>query len=72
MTSSAPAGRSVLLQPRRYRPFGLPVSMAQFTTLPSEPFTSMWIQACGLDHTMFVTIPRSVMGLLASYSAANE
>jgi hypothetical protein len=49
-----------------------PVSQAHFTTLPSLPFTSMYIQACGLDHFISMTLPVSFRGLFASYSAENE
>src|SRR5580658_9177831 len=31
----------------------------------------MWIQACGLIHSILVTVPRNLMGLLESNSAAN-
>src|SRR5690242_1839920 len=45
---SAPGGSESLVNPSRYRLFGLPPSIIQVTGLPSSPLTSMWIQECGL------------------------
>ena len=41
----------------------------QATAFPSGPSTSMWIQQCGLIHSIFVTLPFSVTGLVPSNSA---
>ena len=38
-----------LVKPRRNSTFGVPASNAQFSTLPSGFFTSMWSQTCGLS-----------------------
>src|SRR5581483_10765360 len=66
-------GRSeFLLNPRRRSAFGAPASIIQLSTLPSGFFTSRWIQACGLIHSIEVTVPVIFTGFCASYSAAKE
>src|SRR5262245_45135734 len=65
-------GSEFLFQPRRSSAFGAPPSTAQVSTFPSGPFTSMWIQECGLLHSILMTVPLIVTGLFASNSAANE
>jgi hypothetical protein len=61
MASWVPAGIDILFSPRRRREFGAPHSIAQLDTLPSAPFTSMWIHEWG----------RRLTGLFASNSAEN-
>ena len=39
--TSLPIGKSVFRRPRRTSAFGAPASIAQLTTLPSGPVTSM-------------------------------
>ncbi len=60
-----------LLIPCRNRLFGDPASIIQFSTVPSGFFTAMCIQACGLIHSIFVTVPVNLTGFLASNSEAN-
>src|SRR5919109_425626 len=72
MTTSAPTGRSSRLHRRRYSPAGAAVSSSHVTTLPSGIFTSTYRCPCGFDQSMRLIVPRSVIGLLASYCAANE
>jgi hypothetical protein len=55
--------------PLRCSVFGVPPSTIQISLFPSAALFSMWIQACGLIHSIFVTGPRSVTGALASNSA---
>src|SRR6267378_138298 len=69
---SMPGGSEFLFQPRRSSAFGAPPSTAQRSTFPSGPFTSMWIQECGLLHSILTTVPFILTGLFASNSAANE
>src|SRR5438874_11097317 len=71
MNISVPAGSEFFVQPRRNRAFGAAASIIQGVTLPSSPLTSMWIHACGLVHSIFVTVPSNLTGLFASNSAAN-
>src|ERR1019366_1783338 len=66
-----PAVTEALVTPRRSSVLGLPHSTIQLVTLPSASFTSMWIQAWGLIHSILVTVPRSFTGLLPSNSAVN-
>ena len=51
--------------------FGVPPWIIHRLTAPSAFFTSMWIQAWGLIHSIFVTVPCSLIGRLASNSAEN-
>src|SRR3982751_2393607 len=69
---TVPGSSDCLLKPRRSRAFGAPASTIQLSTLPSGFFTSMWIQACGLIHSIDVTVPVIFTGFPASYSAAKE
>src|SRR5688572_25246764 len=69
---SVPAGSESRFQPRRIKAFGAPPSTIQVVTVPSAFLTSMWIHECGLIHSIFFTVPRSLTGFLASNSAANE
>src|SRR5690606_4340760 len=71
-TISVPGGSDLLVQPRRNRAFGAPPSIIHFSTSPDSVVTSRWIHECGLIQSIFVTVPLSVTGLLASNSAANE
>src|SRR3954469_21995940 len=50
--------------------FGVPPSIihSPVAVLPSIFSTSMWIQACGLTHSVLLTLPSSLSGLLASNS----
>src|SRR6186713_1973798 len=50
---------------------GAAASIIQRVTFPSVPFTSMWIHACGLIQSIFVTVPLSFTGFVESNSAAN-
>jgi len=59
------------VKPRRRRVFGVPNSIIHSSRLPSGLFTSMWIHAWGLIHSIFVTVPFRITCFLASYSAAN-
>src|SRR5262245_2769463 len=68
---STPTGSEFLLKPRRSSAFGAPPSIIQLSTFPSGCFTSMWIHEWGLIHSIFVTVPLSLIGLLASNSAEN-
>src|ERR1700691_3194113 len=72
MRISVPGGSALFVKPRRRSAFGLPPSTIQATTLPSGPLTSIWIQECGLIHSISVTVPRNLTGLAGSNSAANE
>jgi hypothetical protein len=67
-----PTGSEAFVKPRRSRAFGAPASIIQLSTLPSGFFTSMWIHACGLIHSMVVTVPVNFTAFDASYSAAKE
>ena len=67
---TVPSGREFLLTPRRNKVFGVPPSIIHCSMMPSGLFTSIWIQAWGLIHSTFVTVPCSLMGLFASNSAA--
>src|SRR5439155_17208108 len=69
---SVPAGREFFVKPRRIRALGFPVSTSQLSILPSGFFTSRWIHAWGLIHSILVTVPLSVIGWAESNSAANE
>src|SRR5262252_9860613 len=71
MTISVPGTSDSLVNPRRNRTFGVPASIAQFTTLPSAFFTSTCSQVWGLTHSIFVIVPLKFTGLFASNSAAN-
>src|SRR5437762_5676812 len=66
-----PTGRELLFHPRRNNWFGAPISTFQPTDFPSASLTSMYTQECGLIHSIFVTDPFKVTGLLASNSAEN-
>src|SRR5579862_9591593 len=68
---SVPTSRDRLVNPRRSMILGLPHSTIQLVTVPSGFFTSMWIHACGLIHSMSVTLPSSLIGLRWSNSAWN-
>src|ERR1700682_5724310 len=68
---SVPGRRESLVNPRRNRTFGVPASIAQFTTVPSVFFTSTCNQVWGLTHSIFVIVPLKFTGLFASNSAAN-
>src|SRR2546430_1304060 len=67
-----PAGSEFFVNPRRISAFGAPASIIHSTGFPSDPFTSIVIQGCGLIHSIFVTVPSSRTGRLASNSAENE
>src|SRR5438270_544404 len=69
-TTSVPGSRDSLVNPRRNRTFGLPASMAQFSTVPSAFFTSTCNQVWGFTHSIFVIVPLKLTGLFASNSAA--
>src|SRR6202140_312483 len=69
---TVPANSDCLLKPRRSSALGAPASTIQFSTLPSGFLMSMWIHACGLIHSIEVTVPVNFTGFWASYSAANE
>src|SRR5262245_19359170 len=70
---SVPSVSEFLFQPRRSNAFGAPPSTIQRSTFPvAGSFTSMWIQECGLIHSIFTTVPRSLTGRFASNSAAKE
>src|SRR6185503_143624 len=69
---SVPGRSEFLFQPRRRSAFGAPPSTIHCSVFPSGVLTSMWIQECGLIHSIFVTTPRSLTGFFASNSAANE
>ena len=64
-----PGSSEFLVKPRRTSEFGGPPSTIHFSMVPSGSVTSMWIQACGLIHSISVTVPSSWIGLLASNSA---
>src|ERR1700686_1885304 len=68
---SVPGSKDSFLNPRRNRTLAVPASMAQFITVPSEPFTSTCSQVWGVTHSVFVIVPLKVTGLFASNSAAN-
>ncbi len=59
------------MNPRLNSALGGPPSIIQRSTVPFGFFTSMWIQVCGLIHSIFATVPFSLIGLFASNSAAN-
>ena len=59
------------VKPRLNRALGGPPSIIQLSTVPSGFFTSMWFHVWGLIHSIFVTVPFNVIGLVASNSAAN-
>src|SRR6266849_4606279 len=67
-TISVPNAKSVFRKPRLISAFGGPNSTAQFTTVPSEPFTSMKIHPWGFDHSIFVSDPFKVIGCFSSNS----
>src|SRR5579864_5184141 len=67
---SVPGSRDSLVNPRRNRTFGVPASMAQFSTEPSSFFTSTCSQVWGLTHSILVIVPLKFTGLFASNSAA--
>src|SRR5262249_30243657 len=69
---SSPTFMVFRVQPWRMRPFGLPISIPQLTVLPSAPDTSMKKYVWGFCHSILVTMPLRVSGLVASNSAANE
>src|ERR1700681_4656818 len=69
---TVPARSDCLLKPRRSSALGAPASTIQLSTLPSGFLMSMWIHACGLIHSIDVTVPVNFTGFWASYSAANE
>jgi len=56
---SVPTAREFFVKPRLSSVFGVPPSIIHFSTVPSGFFTSMWIHACGLIHSIFVTVPVS-------------
>ncbi len=58
----SPGFRELLDQPRLIRAFGLPVSKSQDVTVPPSSFTSRMKCACGFVHSIFATVPVSVMG----------
>src|SRR6185436_6946950 len=68
---SVPAGREFLSTPRRSRVLGVPPSIIHSTVLPLESLTSMWIHVWGLIHSTLVTVPRRLIGWVASNSDAN-
>src|SRR5262249_21722613 len=70
-TISVPGTNDSLVNPRRNRTFGVPASIAQFTTVPSGCFTSICNHVWGLTHSIFVIVPLKFTGLFASNSAAN-
>jgi hypothetical protein len=57
--------------PARSSVLGVPPSTIQLVVWPLAPGTAMCTQACGLIHSMRVTLPRSRTGALPSNSAAN-
>src|SRR5207302_2885619 len=68
---SRPGDKVSLVNPRRNRTFGVPASIAHFTSVPSGCFTSTCSQQWGLIHSIFVIVPVKFTGLFASNSAAN-
>src|SRR5436309_11312475 len=70
--TDSPTLRELRDQPRLIKPAGGPSSTSQLTILPLLSLTSMWKRAWGLIHSIFVTGPVIVFGLLRSYCAANE
>src|SRR5713226_9458815 len=68
---SVPGSKDSLVNPRRNSTFGVPASIAHFTTVPSGFLTSTCNQVLGLTHSIFVIVPLKFTGLLASNSAAN-
>src|SRR5690349_15652887 len=69
---SVPGSSDCLVNPRRTSVFGVPLSIIHSVVVPSAFFTLIWIQECGLIHSILITVPFRVMGCLASYSAENE
>ena len=69
---SVPACTGRDVKPRRSSVVGDTALDHPLVVLPSAFLTSMWIHECGLIHSIFVTVPCSVIGLFASNSAANE
>src|SRR5258708_1218036 len=67
-----PSGSEFLFQPLRRRTPGAPPSTIQCSTAPSGFSTSIYSQVCGLDHSIFTTLPSSLSGLLESNSAEKE
>src|SRR6266853_1211045 len=70
-TISVPGIKESLVNPRRNRTFGVPASIAQFTTVPSGFFTETCSQVWGLTHSIFEIVPLKFTGLFASNSEAN-
>src|SRR6516165_12276765 len=67
---SVPGSRDSLVNPRRKSTFGVPASIAQFSTEPSAFFTSTCSQVWGLTHSILLMVPLKFTGLFASNSAA--
>src|SRR5439155_25419524 len=64
-------GRSFFVKPRRSSVFGVPPSIIHRVIVPSAFFTSTWIHEWGLISSTFATVPRNLIGCLASNSAVN-
>ena len=58
-------------QPSRVSELGLASSKLQLVTVLSWLTTSMKKRACGLVHSIFVTVPLNVTTLFSSYSEEN-
>ena len=72
MVTWSPTFKESFVQPFRVSVLGGPPSHCHSCTVPSLLVTSMYTQMCGFAHSMLVTAPFSVTGLLASNSAAKE
>src|SRR5215469_8132583 len=71
MMTSSPAGKVVLVTPRRSNVLGLPPSNIQISLVPSGLIISTWIQVCGLTHSIFTILPLTRTGALESNSDPN-
>src|ERR1700722_18923075 len=67
-----PAGSEFLFQPRRSNTDGEPPSIRHRSTVPSAFGTSIVNQECGFTHSIWTTLPSSVIGLVESNSAEKE